>query len=101
MEAIQALVRARMRLAMKTDEDREERSARVARSQAALARVIDEQIRDYRGRIARMEAEPDGAVRNASAIRFHQTWIDENTSPEDEPKLLADEGDPDHRSDAG
>lgn len=101
MDAVHAIIQERMRQLLETDEDREKREAGYARASAAFARAIADQVQEYRERIARMEAEPDGAVRNASAIRFHQAWVDENAPAEDEPQPPKGDGAPGRQLGAG
>lgn len=101
MDTVDAFIQERMRQLLETDEDREKREAGYARASAAFARAIADQVQEYRERIARMEAEPDGAVRNASAIRFHQAWVDENAPAEGEAQLPKVEGAPGRQLGAG
>ena len=74
--SINAMVNARMARINESAEERELREQAYGMLSAEFNRVIADQVLEYQERINALESVPDGANKNANAIRFYQNWID-------------------------
>lgn len=94
-QAADSIIKARITAKLQTEEARGNREVAMAMVSADFKKRTSDIVRGWRERVADLEAEPDGAIKNAAAIRYLKKCIEEHSPGKSAP---AETGEPDNGS---